>query len=192
LSLTTLSAVKEYLGETSNDNGALLTSLIAQAESVVSVFLDRSIEAADHTETFDGNGRDYLVLPHYPINSVSSVKINSTWDFANTAAVASTYLAFRNDGILRIRGTTFTPGVQNVQVVWNGGYVTVPKAIVEAVHLIVADRFQRARQLAGGQGGQELTQEDLGDSDTTYEKEGTADGIPEPARGLLMQYRKQF
>lgn len=191
MALSTLSDVKVYLGETTSDNNTLIAALLAEAESVVTAHLGCNIEAQDYTETINGNGFDMLPVRQSPVNSVSSVKISSTGDFANTSAVASTNLTYESCGIVRLRVSTFERGVKNVQVAYNAGYATVPKAIVEAVHMIVADRFQRARQLAGGQGPQEMTDEQYSDSKTRSEKEGTPDGIPEPAKGLLSRYRKK-
>lgn len=75
--LITLQQIKDYLKITDNTSDALLTSAIKQAGDFIESYTERKLEAIDYTLRIDGNGQDELVLPHYPVNSLTSLSYNT-------------------------------------------------------------------------------------------------------------------
>jgi hypothetical protein len=87
---------------------------------------------------FDGSGAEKLILPNYPINTVTHLYIDSQRAFGSDTEVDTDDFTFYPDeGILAYPFVGFPRGVRNVRVVCNAGFSTVPdrvqKAVVEAV-----------------------------------------------------------
>lgn len=87
---------------------------------------------------FDGSGTDTLILPAYPVNTVTHVYIDDTWVFgAGTEVDSGDYTWYPDEGLLVYPRGTFPKGRKNVRVEYNGGFSTVPdriqRATVEAV-----------------------------------------------------------
>lgn len=193
MALTTVAKVKAYLGLSGSSDDALLTDLVAEAESaIVELTGGRQLEAASITEVLDGSGREALRLTHYPVNSVGTVKLAANRDFAAADPLAAGDLHFDPAaGLLYWRGGCWPLGLRNVQVTYNAGYSTLPVAITRAANIVVADWYTRAKQLASGQSQNELASENLGDRSESYHRELTDWGIPAPAKSLLMPYLKR-
>lgn len=94
----------------------------------------RELAARDATVALDGTGTTMLFLPQYPVNSITSVKIDSSRTFGSTAAVTNYYTD--DDGIL-IRDCGWPYGKRNVQVVGNFGYETTPDDLEESIIQLV-------------------------------------------------------
>lgn len=75
--LITLQQLKDYLKITDNTSDDLLSSAIDQASSFIVSYTGRNLEATDYTLRIDGNGQDELLLPTFPINSLTSLSYNS-------------------------------------------------------------------------------------------------------------------
>lgn len=87
--LTSLAAVKDWLGIQSSASDSLLTDLIDSASRFVLNYMNRpSLACQSYTERFRGNGKYSVLLKNWPIISVESVGINGN------AVPASTFDAF--------------------------------------------------------------------------------------------------
>jgi hypothetical protein len=209
MSLTTLASTKAYIGGSfSSADDSLLASLILSADAVIAELVDRILTLGDYTETLDGSGRNNLMLPQYPINSVAEIKISSQWDWANTTALDLTRVLIKSkQGILVFNGgSTFVyggghgdssecgwpRGNGNIRVTWNAGYSSIPSDVSLAANMTVADWFTRAKQLASGQSQNEMISENIGDRTEQYATEATAFGIPKQAVAYLMNYKRTF
>lgn len=74
--LTTLAAVKEWLGITTDGSDAALTRIIDAASQFVLGWLNRdSFQATSYTQNFRGNGKGSTLLRNWPVISVSSVGV---------------------------------------------------------------------------------------------------------------------
>jgi hypothetical protein len=74
--LTTLSAVKDYLGipEDNTDSDRFLTRLIDAASQFVLNWVDRdSFGVRSFTQNFNGNGKSSVLLANWPVQTVTSV-----------------------------------------------------------------------------------------------------------------------
>lgn len=139
---------------------AEITTALAQAESFIAEVLDRRLEdsGSDVTDTLDGSGFDTIRVKAWPINAVTSVSYLS-----NVASGAGTYTAFdagsyihdATDGRFIRKGYVdygFDPegeavwpfGVQNIQVVYQGGYTSgsVPDKFVRCIYEVASRLLQ--------------------------------------------------
>lgn len=136
--LITLTDLKDFLGLTDITHDILLSRIIERVSSVFDDETRRKLAARDYTydstsadydpdnAVLDGNGRDRLALPQYPVNSLSTLKIN-TFEIDERADVFSTgWVLDRKNGIITLAGYLFTEGLSNIDLVYNAGYATVP------------------------------------------------------------------
>jgi hypothetical protein len=95
---------------------------------------------------FDGNGRDKMLLPNFPINSVAHLYIDDTRVFgAGTEIDSDDFTWYSDEGILAYPFLTFPVGMRNVRVEYNAGYSTIPDRVQLAVIEIVAWNLSRMR-----------------------------------------------
>jgi len=89
--LTTLAAVKDYLGITDDGSDAFLDRLILSASQFVLNWIGRdSFGLIQYTMNFRGNGKSSVLLPFWPVTAVTSVGI------AGSAVAASTFGSYGN------------------------------------------------------------------------------------------------
>jgi hypothetical protein len=133
--------VKSYLGISDSSYDSLLNDLCAGVSKFIADFLDRDIEQGTTTEYLDG--ADTLVLKNYPLLSVTSVKYNAgtqahpvwyTIDPVN-------YVVYKLEGkIMTMKG--LVRGFQNIEVVYEAGFETIPEDIVMVAMQLVAKMFE--------------------------------------------------
>lgn len=174
--LTTLAAVKLWLGiptGTTNDD-ALLSTLITNCSDDFLNAINRPnfYPAANYTEVRNGNGTSSLMMKEWPINSVSSVTVDTisiqaspdgvqpgfTFDKSgNPEGQNTVYLVGGAQGFMignsglqpTFAGASiFTQGFNNVTVVYNAGYAAIPPGVNQAVVEWVSYRY-RQRQWIG-------------------------------------------
>lgn len=102
MSLTDKANVKLLLGISGEDQDDLLDYLIAEADVIISNYLDRRIEQATYTEFYSGNGKQSLFLNNYPVTSITSVHLDNGGYFGDgsDAFAASTLLTEGTDYVL--------------------------------------------------------------------------------------------
>ena len=171
--LATLEALKLRLGIDHDRQDKQFTQMLAGISAAVETYLERKIEAADYTERYNGNGKDRLVLNPYPVQAVTSVRINGRaadgWDF---------------DDWLLMRPHGFDKGLRNVEVRYRAGYETVPADIAEAVLEIAMQRINEAKN--GGIQSKTLAGETI-----TFATFAQSAGMPPAAYSILQQYRRK-
>ena len=116
--LTTTANFKTYIGETSTDYDALITSLIARATSAIERYCDRVLVSATYRQRYDGDGTGILLLEQYPVTAVSLISTstqdvlritNTTTDAYHTRVdVSSTAMVLTIDGGTSEGSTSFT------------------------------------------------------------------------------------
>jgi hypothetical protein len=123
--------------------GTQLPALISAASRLFQRRAGRQLVGATYTETRDGKNRSRLFLKEPPITSVTSITINgqavdntqgNAWAFVPDTGELVLY---DGNGPSRFE-RWFPSGVQNVQVVYVGGYSVVPDDIKQAVVQTVA------------------------------------------------------
>ncbi|MDD5016540.1 MAG: hypothetical protein PHO15_00395 [Eubacteriales bacterium] len=132
----TVTEYQYFLWDYSQDN--LIERQINSASAAVSKYCGRNFIADTYTEYYKGLARQKLVLNQYPVNSITSVTVNSAALTAGTDYVTSdsTYLnqgiLFRDDGwpfdgyLVGLVGEPAAP-LSNVGVVYSAGYTLTPE-----------------------------------------------------------------
>lgn len=127
---TTLSEVKAWLTITDTSSDAILQRLIYMATAAILNYINRdSLLYGDRTFTFDGVGGDTLMLPEWPVHSVSAVTVN---DLSIPAATTQLGVGYSFQAptepppggmqAITMRGYSFAPGLQNISVTCKVGY----------------------------------------------------------------------
>lgn len=143
--LTTLENVKAYLDEDTTAHDTELTRLINVATYVIEGYCNRKLAARDYTdEEYDGNGLAEFQLPHYPVNSITSITLDDT---ALTEGTDQDYVLYSDEGILYKVDGVWTKGHKNIVVTYNAGYDSVPYDLEQACILLV--KFYWRRGLSG-------------------------------------------
>lgn len=133
--LTTLANVREFLEfpDDQTDDDTLLEKLITRMSADIESDCDRIFGDATYTEYHDGDGTDTLLLKQYPINSITSVHDDVDRDYdTDTLIDSDDYVYDSETGILTLDGFGFSIGRQNVKVVYNAGYTTIPTDLEQA------------------------------------------------------------
>lgn len=103
-----LADIKALLGETTDDNNAIITNIIEEAQVVAESYIGRALESGSVTDFLDGNGESIVNLPSYPVSAMTSFEYNTgtistpVW----TAFDADTYSVKGDTGQIRIKGRT--------------------------------------------------------------------------------------
>ena len=155
--LTTTDKVRAYLGLNTTEADEKLAQLVTSSSAWVESQVGRSIvvPAAAGTEVYDGDGGTVLVLRRWPVASVASVSVNGE---AVTARATVTDSGYVLDGsVLRLVGSVFYCGTQNVSVTYTAGYATVPADLEQAVieHAAMKYRGADRQGMASASGGGE-------------------------------------
>jgi len=168
----TVASYKYFDWDYSKDK--LLERNINSVSGMVSKYCNRRFIADTYTEYYKGHGRQKLVLNQYPVNYITSVKVDSAALTAGTDYVTSdqTYLdqgiIFKNNGwtwygyLTGLVGEPTAP-VDNIEVVYSAGYTLEPEAsrtlpfdLEDACISMVADLYNEQQQ--GNVGLKQLTQ----------------------------------
>jgi uncharacterized phiE125 gp8 family phage protein len=145
--LTTLEAVKAYLGVTVTADDAELTRLVTMASTVIAEYCARTLVETEHDEYYDGNSNSILPLLNTPITEVSSVTMDGS---SLTASSNNGYGYLFDKLMIWLVGGAFTKGLRNIRVVYTAGYAAdaIPESLQQAAIELVADRY-RYRQRVG-------------------------------------------
>lgn len=111
-------------------------SYISQAvQDFVESYTNRQLEAKRYLTDpdysyFDGNGKDYLYLPIYPVSYVSSVNIDANREFGSATLVASSDLFwYPRDGKLVLDSERFFRGRRTILIDYIGGYAPIAPVV---------------------------------------------------------------
>lgn len=137
----------------------LLERNINSISNKVSSYCNRNFIAETYDEFYKGSGRQRLILNQYPINTITSISVDSATLTAGTDYVTSdqTYLdrgiIFKDDGwtwygyLTGLVGELTAP-VDNIEVVYSAGYTLEPDTsrnfpydLEDAVIMMVADSY---------------------------------------------------
>lgn len=162
--LTTVSAVKAYLGISASTFDTLLATLLDAAEMAMRRRYNRpdGWTQAVFTEKFDGEIFDKVIVRNVPVDTsyssqsltVDSVTVNSTAYDVDTARgifgfKATAYPRFTDSAsvsrlfpdVLRQPDPNMGLGFRNVTVVYRGGYLTIPSDLAMAAQVLTAGMF---------------------------------------------------
>lgn len=101
--------------------------LINTASARIELYTKRLLAARTSTYYLDGNGLDKMVMPEWPINTITTIHIDDERVFGTDTLIASTdYYLDAENGIIELYEDTFsTEGERRVvKIVGNFGYAT--------------------------------------------------------------------
>jgi len=122
--------------------------LINAASKTACRITKRELKAQDYTSILDGNGRDVLLLPEYPVNSVTSLYIDISRTFGDDTEETN-YLYYEDTGKLVLPYSYFPQYPQCVKVLYNAGFDPIPEDLELAVLEVV---LYNAKRLSGDAG----------------------------------------
>ena len=126
--ICTLADVKDRLGLSGTDNDVLINRIISGLEATFDNETMRQLllNPVDETLYWTGGGGQRIILPRYPICSITSIKESLDYDFDNTDALEedTDYRAKYDDGIIyRINGKWLTQE-DGIEIKYRGGFVS--------------------------------------------------------------------
>jgi hypothetical protein len=138
--LTTLDAVKLYLGLTTDADDPLLSALITSYSQWVRSYCERDFDSRAYEIYRSGRDATFLLLPEIPVTAIALLEIDGK---AIPAQPAFGQYGFRfsSDRIVVEGGVRFCWGVENIRVQYTAGYATIPADIAQAVNEIVGLRY---------------------------------------------------
>jgi hypothetical protein len=141
--LTTLPAVKTWLGVTVDTADTLLTRLISAASAFVQgpEGLGYEVASQAYALVLDGHGGDILVLgAKPPLTAVASLVID---DVAILPAASRTAYGYRfSPSAVWLQGYAFTRGRGNVELACTRGWAATPSDLEQAVIELIAVRYK--------------------------------------------------
>lgn len=141
--LTTLQAVKSWMGLSDPVMDGVITGLITRVSAQVETYISRSLLTSARVELRDGGGGSVMLLRDQPVQSITSLTINDVAVPASTGPGVGGYW-LGSDGSLYLRGFKFTIGRGNVSVEYVAGYDTIPPDVEQCVIESVALAIKRA------------------------------------------------
>lgn len=183
--LTTSTDVKSYLDITASTWDTLLANLVTNS----SVWIENYCggrrfknSGSDVTEYYDGDpnleGKKIIFVRNTPIISVTSVS------YASGSLSSPTWIAFdatsyyvRNDRGGQLIFDSLPQGNQNIRVIYQGGYATIPEDLALACIQLVARIFNKRKS-------EGVLNESVGGASVSWDRELT----PE-LRKTLNRYR---
>lgn len=132
----TLSSYSYFAWDYSKDK--LLERNINSVSNMVSKYCNRNFISDTYTEFYKGSGRQKLILHQFPINTITSVKVDSASLTAGTDYVTSDQTYLDQGIIFKSNGWTWygyltglvgelTAPVDNIEVIYSAGYTLSPE-----------------------------------------------------------------
>lgn len=174
MALITLTEYKTYAGISGSGNDTALQVLIDAAIDAIERFCGRDaggFESGTKTEYYDGNASEYLMLKSWPVTAVTSVKTLSSDSLTLTTMDSTSYRIHNSRNLVRTgvrRGRfvyedfavgeipdllpafdvqpQFQEGLGNVQVVYTGGFTTVPSSLKLACYRLADMMWSNRRR----------------------------------------------
>lgn len=190
--LCVLADVQAYTGASDAATSAVYTALIPKVSAAIESYCARTFGQAVYTENRNGNNADRIVVRNRPLVAVSSVSINTL--AVPPAPDAASFGYVFDDTMIYIRlgnrlspppaGATggfpvcFERGIQNVVLVYQGGYATVPPDVNQAACEWIS--FKTAKRQRPDKKNEVLAQQTIGFD---------LSGMPDMVKTLLQPYR---
>jgi len=192
--LTSLAAVKAYLGLGDDAHDNLLESLIEAVSAQFMAHTGRHLAARDYSPDpanpayapdhalLDGSGYAEQLLPQYPVRGVSQLLLDGILLPPALGPGQAGYLVDAAAGVLSLTQGVFTRGRHNLAISYRAGFDQIPAELFQACLEQVVVRFQES---AAGQGRLGVSARTLPDGSVSY---ASAPLLPQVA-AVLDRYR---
>jgi hypothetical protein len=144
LALVSLADVKAYIGKETDEDTAVLETIINSVSAVFNGYTKRNLAKQTYTAVYlDGNGQERLYLPNWPITVVTSLYEDNV---LMVAGENSNYLLYADDGyVLRMpSGAVWMTGPKKIKITYDAGYVCLTGTITLPFDL----KFAALKQIA--------------------------------------------
>lgn len=180
------------LGLTDSEFDALIADLNSQASESIEDYCQRDFEQhVDDTAELDGNGRDAIRLPGYPVTSIASVQVGennpTTLDSSDYRVRDDPAFSGENGGVLERRQAVWPRGWENVQVTYTWGYSSPPGAVERVADDLVIEAVQAAAKDAKGKGATSLS---LDGFSVSFPEGGLRMDLDESQRATLDDHKR--
>lgn len=185
--LTSLTAVKAYLGISVSTYDAILESLIDECTVWIEnelggrrIFNDEE-DVTEYHDGDDGTGKNKIFPKRWPIVSITSLSYNSgtpgtpVW----TAYTADDYELDKEAGIIYM-GSALPRGIQCLKLVYEAGFADIPLDLSIACKKMVAKEFDKRKS-------QGVTQEGVGGGNVTWNE-----NVDPSVSQVFKKYRRFF
>ena len=195
--LTTLAHLKEAMGVTHSTNDELLERGIDAVTSRFETETRRKLKARDYSYVatadaydadnaiLDGNDRDHLVLPQYPIVSLTTLRINETAITERSSIYGCGWVLDKKNGVVMLNCYLFSKGRRNIELVYNAGLTTVPDDLANAC---IEQALWSFKQSIPGGNLLGVASKALADGSISYTAKDLLPGV----ETVLENYKKRF
>lgn len=186
--IVSLEDTRLFLGYSDSSKDEKIKLMINVATDMIETYTGRRFIQTTYTDQpFDGNGEDEVLLPQYPVTSLTSLGKNGSYDNSPSWDVIDSEDYFLNGPSGILKGVSrFSRGTQNYRATYVAGYLlaNVPWDLKFAAMQMV--EYLMNKQAAAG-----IVSERLGDHSVTYKQE-TVDqyGIPDAVRIVLDKHKR--
>ena len=153
---------------------AIKDEWLSWADSEIEAATGESYFAAvSETQKVDGPGGGTLILPKYPIITITKI----VCDGVEITPITDSFAIYKDEGIIKVLeglnldylglDEVFAKGTQNILVTGTFGYDAIPKLVEELATLIVI-RIMRENNLVN----KEISSERIGDYSLNYKQTG--------------------
>lgn len=178
-----LAQAKEWLCIEDDSKNAELALLIDAVSDSIVTTLARDLWRKTYTVRYSGLGSTRLAIPFTPLQSVTTLKIDTVTIPPAGVNVPGYYF---DENSIELSGYAFTRGIRNIELTISAGYDALPAAVVQAARLTL-NAFYNAKNsdqtVAGEQAGQILSK--------SYWPEGPG-SVPRAALSLLAPYVRRI
>lgn len=177
MAICTPADVRTYLGKTEAQvPDTVLSPLCEGVDAFVLSFLNRdSLTVATYDEVYHGTGSQTIVPDNRPVVSVTLLEVNGV---AVAPAVGMGPGLVWDSFSVHFRDGLLPRGLNNVRIVYEAGFASVPADIKEAAVSIVAEKWARSSRVG-------VASKTIGQESISYR----ADDLTPHARRVLTQYR---
>lgn len=150
--LITKTELKRFIGIEADDTDQddLLDDLISAVSEQAKLDTGRQLESSVITEYHVGDGTNRLMLNEWPVNSIASIHDDDdrVWDANDAIDTDDIQISNQVPGLIIYDGGYFTIGTtENIKVVYNAGYATIPADLKQAVKELCAYKYRSAKLL---------------------------------------------
>jgi uncharacterized phiE125 gp8 family phage protein len=154
--LTTIAAAKAFLNKSDQVDDVLLAALVASSSQYVRSWTNRDFNPQSYDLYRSGRGQTSILLPQWPVTAVTSVAVDGL-GIALAPSFGAFGYRFTDRAVTLSGGAAFTHGTDNIHIVYQAGFVTIPADIAQATAELAAFRFKqrgdnigwRSKSLAG-------------------------------------------
>ncbi len=146
MALTTYQRLKSLLAIKPDDTNhdAVMAEIIERVSAEIVGRCRRTFEfASGITEYFDGDGvSSVVVLSRSPNVAVTSLYDDTNRTYASSSLIQpADYVVDGNTGVITLNGFFFARSLQNIKVIYDGGYKTIPQDLERAALIYAASDF---------------------------------------------------